>query len=146
MVARTNGKLTEADIDKFHRDGAQNGQNQDVILRFKSHTAKEIFYANRKQIAGNESLKIRPSLTEMTKGLLNEANDAIDDFKKLDNPPEFALPDVHGQLMVKMKKRSRVGLFVHFRNMETFLQKIYLAQHDNEVDDAYNEDAMLFDK
>ena len=48
--------------------------------------------------------------------------------------------------MVKMKKRSRVGLFVHFRNMETLVQKIYLAQHDNDVDDIYDDDAMFFDK
>ena len=146
LIGRTNGKVTVADVDKFHRDGPQNGSKQDVILRFTSHTAKEVFYANRKDITGtNETLKIRPSLTDMTKDLLNETNEAIDDYKKLVNPPEFVLPDVHGQLMVKMKRRSRVGLFVHFRNMETFIQKIQLAQQYDDADNSFEEEMSRFD-
>ena len=145
LISRTNGKITEADVDKFHRDGPQDGSKQDVIIRFKTHTAKEVFYSSRKEITStNESVKIRPSLTDMTKDLLHEAKDAIDNFKTLVNPPEFVLPDVHGQLMVKMKRRSRVGLFVHFRNMETFVQKIQCAQQ-YEADNSFEEDASRFD-
>ena len=146
MIARTNGKITEADVDKFHRDGPRDGSKQDIILRFKSHTAKEVFYSSRKEITGtNKLLKIRPSLTDMTKELLHESNDAIENFKNLVNPPEFVLPDVHGQVMVKMKQRSRLGLFVHFRNMETFVQKVQCAQQYDESDDSFEEDASRFD-
>ena len=31
------------DIDKFHRNGPTIDQEQDTIIRFKSHSAKEIF-------------------------------------------------------------------------------------------------------
>ena len=81
----------------------------------------------------------------MTKELRHKAKDEIDNFKKLVNPPEFVLPDVHGQLMVKMKRRSRVGLFVHFRNMETLVQKIQCAQQYDEPDNFHEEDASRFD-
>ena len=42
MLEKTNGAVTEADIDKFHRDGPSFGSQQDVIVIFKSHTAKEL--------------------------------------------------------------------------------------------------------
>ncbi len=45
LVLKTNGEVTVDDIDKFHRDGPQYGFNkQDVILRFKSHAAREASY------------------------------------------------------------------------------------------------------
>ena len=65
-----NNNNTVADVDKFHRDGQQSGEKQDVIVRFLSHSAKEVFYDKRKQIVGdNEHLKIRPNLTDGTKQL-----------------------------------------------------------------------------
>ena len=147
MIACTNGKVTVADVDKFHRGWPQNGSKQDVILRFTSDTAKEVFYTSRKDITGtNETLKIRPSLTDMTKELLNETKESIENYKKLVNPPEFVLPDVHGQLMLKMKRRSRVGLFVHCRNMESFVQKIQLAQQYDEAGDSFEEEMSRFDE
>ncbi len=118
-------------------DGPQFGSKQDVILRFKSHAAKEAFYNNRKKIAG-ENVKIRPSLTDGTKQLMKATNEATKDYASLQNPPEFVLPDIHGNLLMKMKNRSRLGLFVKFRNMETFRTNVLLAQHTDEIDDAFD--------
>ena len=138
LISKTDGSVTFQDVDKFHRDGPLHGPNQDVIVRFRSHAAKEAFYKKRKDIAGeNEHLKIRPSLTDATRRLLKETNEAKGEFSGLRNPPEFVLPDVHGNLMIKMKNKSRLGLFVKFHNMDSFRSKIYLAQ-DSKADDEFN--------
>ena len=138
MLEKTDGQVQYSDVDKFHRDGPRFGATQDVIVRFQSHAAKEAFYKKRKDIAGdNQRLKIRPSLTTGTKKLLDEASAAVNEFKRLTNPPEFVLPDVHGNLLIKMKKESDIGLFVPFRNMETFVQKVYLAQGIEETEDEF---------
>jgi phage shock protein A len=139
LLAKTNGDVTIADVDKFHRDGPLFGNKQDIIVRFLSHTAKEVFYDHRKNIAGgNKFLKVRPNLTEGTRQLLKETNDAIKDYAGLSNPPQFVCPDVHGNLMVMLKFKSRLGLFVKFRNMESFRSKIELAQHTDKDDDEFN--------
>ena len=139
LIDKTNGKLTMADVDKFHRDGPRFGAKQDIIVRFHSHSAKETFYKSRKSIIGdNESLKIRPSLTKSTKKLLGETNDTVEEFKRLSNPPLFILPDVHGNLMIKFKLKSRVGLFCHFDNMDMFRSKVYQAQHSDETDNEFD--------
>ena len=137
LIEKTDGVVSTDDVDKFHRDGPQFGSKQDVILRFKSHAAKEAFYNNRKKIAG-ENVKIRPSLTDGTKQLMKATNEATKDYASLQNPPEFVLPDIHGNLLMKMKNRSRLGLFVKFRNMETFRTNVLLAQHTDEIDDAFD--------
>ena len=138
MLEKTNDEVKYADVDKFHRDGPRFGSTQDVIVRFQSHAAKEAFYKKRQDIAANnERLKIRPSLTTGTKKLLNEANAAVKEFKRLTNTPEFVLPDVHGDLLIKMKNESDLGLFVPFRNMETFVQKVYLVQEIEETEEEF---------
>ena len=39
---------TMADVDKLHRVGPPKYGKQDIIVRFKSHTAKEKFYIRKK--------------------------------------------------------------------------------------------------
>ena len=147
LLAKTNGDVTIADVDKFHRDGPLFGNKQDVIIRFLSHTAKEVFYDHRKSIAaGNTFLKIRPNLTEGTRHLIKETNDLIEkEYTGLSNPPQFVMPDVHGNLMVMMKYKSRLGRFIKFRNIESFRSKILHAQHTDEDDDEYNQWYDFFD-
>ena len=77
-------------------------------------------------------------MTKSTKKLLSETNDTIAEFKRLSNPPLFVLPDVHGNLMIKFKFKSRVGLFCHFDNMDMFRNKVYLAQHSDEADNEFD--------
>lgn len=139
LLNKTNGKVSLNDVDKFHRDGPRFGAKQDVIIRFRSHSAKESFYKSRKDITGDsETLKIRPSLSKVTKKLLHDANDAVSDYERLSNPPQFVLPDVHGNLMIKFKSESRLGLFVHFDNMDMFRSIVYEAQHSEEADEEFN--------
>ena len=125
MLLKTNGAVAENDVDKFHRDGPS---NQDVIIRFKTHTAKERFYENRKKITGDSYMKVRPLLTEGTKNLLKRASEAIQEYEKEKNKPEFVLPDVHGNLLVKMQHKSRVGLFLKFSNLSSLCSQVMRAQ------------------
>ncbi len=73
-------------------------------------------------------MKIRPSLTDGTRRLMKDATAEIKEYLNLRNPPDFVLPDIHGNLLVKMKFKSRLGLFVKFRNLESFRTNVLLAQ------------------
>ena len=117
-------RIKHDDVDKFHRNGKRIGNQQDLIIRFKSHTAKEEFYKKRKSIprVKSNSIKIQPSLSFERKKLLGEAVDIIKSFQDKPelylNPPHFVLPDVHGNLMVKMTSETKDGLFVHFSSLQ----------------------------
>ena len=121
VIEQANSGTTFEDVDKFHRNGPRNGTKQDVIIRFKSHSAKEQFYNKRKTIK-LERVKVQPSLSPDTKKLLNDANEFIDSFKSspdaFQNCPNFALPDIHGNLLVKMAKRTEDGMFFRFDGLE----------------------------
>ena len=139
LLDKSNGKVSLEDVDKFHRDGPRYGSKQEVIIRFRTHAAKESFYKARKNIVGgSETLKILPSLSKATKKLLHDSSDEVSYYEKLSNPPQFVLPDVHGNLMIKFTCESRLGLFVHFDSMDTFRSTVYRAQHTDEADDEFN--------
>ena len=133
-----------ADIDKYHRNGKREGNKQDIIIRFKWHSAKEDFFKHRKSIprVNSGQIKIQPHLNSEKKKLLAESKDTIKWYlhseKNYPNPPQFILPDVHGNLMVKMQKKTKEGLFIHFDSI-TELNKI-IANNNGLVHlDASNE-------
>jgi hypothetical protein len=106
-------------VDKFHRNGPIDGKNQEIIVRFKSHAAKEIFYKERKNI--DTRIKIRPSLAPGRKRLLNESVNFVNDVysnSNMENPPDFVYADVHGNLKLKMTKKTKKGLFFNFNSLE----------------------------
>ena len=155
LVGECDSAVTLNDIDKFHRDGEKNGDKQDIILRFKSHSAKEAFYKARATIprVQERKIKVQPSLSAERKKLLSEASELISSYQKrpdrpdhpvhhgpndqpdrpdqpdhpkaYPNPPHFALADVHGNLMVKLSSRTKDGLFFHFDSIEQLSQIIY---------------------
>ena len=59
IISNISSSTTVEDIDKLHRNGPINGNNQEIIVRFKSHSAKENLYKNRKSI-NSPYIKIRP--------------------------------------------------------------------------------------
>ena len=94
---------TPDDIDKMHRNGPPNGANQDIIVRFKTHSAKEAFYKARKSLPALLSyVKIRPSLSNDQQKLLKDARELLKEYSEGeffgDNPPEFVFADVHGNI------------------------------------------------
>ena len=48
LVEKVQSSTTMEDVDKFHRNGPNRDGEQEVIVRFKSHSAKEAFYRKRK--------------------------------------------------------------------------------------------------
>ncbi len=134
IVNEVDSDVNESDIDKLHRDGPVNGTQQDVIVRFKTHSAKESFYKKRKTL-DRRGVKIRPSLSKQRKSLLNEANDVINTYRYKEsadhpmyNPPEFVYANVHGDILMKMSIPTKKGLFIKINSIEQMSLAICEAQ------------------
>jgi hypothetical protein len=146
VVEKCQSETSMVDVDKFHRNGQKDGDNQDIIIRFKSHSAKEEFYAKLKTIPSSSRIKVQPSLSPETKKLLSASSDYVDDFKsynevaegekKMKNCPDFTFADVHGNLLVKFSERTADGMFFRYNSMQ---QLSLLIQKYNEREDAENE-------
>ncbi len=145
VIEQANSETTFEDVDKFHRNGTRDGMYQDVIVRFKSHSAKENFYNKRKTIQ-LERIKIQPSLSSDRKKLLGAANDFVQSFKSAPgayvNCPDFAFADVHGNLLVKMSNRTDNGLFFKFDSLDQLTKIIQLNNH-SEADNVFEETMQL---
>ena len=141
LIQSCNSLTKLEDVDKFHRNGpVYKENNQDLIIRFKSHFAKEQFYNSRKNIPPNKKIKIQPSLSPERKNLLDDAREQVNVYKDetssseetSQNLPHFVLPDVHGNLLVKMKKKTPRGLFLKFNS----LQELYAIVNKYNTSDA----------
>ena len=78
VLDEANSTTTIDDVDKFHRVGPKKDDKQDIIVGFKSHTAKENVYLKRKSVRWG--VKIRPSLAPGRKALLDEATQLVDEY------------------------------------------------------------------
>ena len=129
IIQKVDSGITMDHVDKLHRNGPIRDGKQEVIVRFKSHSDKEVFYKGRKKV-GNENIKIRPSLTKANKDLLNTAIDYLDQLHeddeddKLENPPHFVLATVHGQIQLKMKKEHEGRTFYPINSMKDMVNTI----------------------
>ena len=135
LVGKVKSSSTMEDVDKFHRNGPNINGEQDVIIRFKSHSAKEDFYRNRKTSGG--STRIRPSLSPHSKILLANARDLLKEYEDksefMSNPPEFVLANIHGDIQVKFQKDvKKKGMFFSFDTTEELSCLIANAQHENQ--------------
>ena len=59
-------------------------------------------------------------------------------MKEERNPPEFVMANIHGELQVKLKKKSRHGLFVTFNSIDQLVYIIREAQVIKEADEEYD--------
>ena len=135
LIEKVESSTTMADVDKFHRNGPVKDGEQDVIIRFKSHSAKEDFYKKRKT-TNDANIKIRPSLSTHSKYLLHAAQDHMkqyeDNHSIMSNRPEFVFANLHGVLQVKFQKATKRGLFVGFESLEELACIIANAQHTDQ--------------
>ena len=127
-------------VDKYHRNGPVKEGNQEVIVRFRSHSDKEAFYRSRKQV-GSPRIKIRPSLSQANKDLLNQAykfidklHDDEDEEEKLENPPHFVMANVHGQIQLKMMKEHEGKIFFPISSMTDLANTISRLNHKDSDD------------
>ena len=145
LVSEVTSTTTEHDIDKFHRNGRtyNNGKDQEILIRFKSHSAKEAFYRGRKTLPpARKEVKIRPSLSTNQQNLLKEAQDLVDDYKLregIKNPVDFVFANIHGETQVKFKNKFRGSLFATFRNIKDLIYILNQAQAVKETDRKFAE-------
>ena len=143
IVSKVTSPTTIADIDKFHRNGPAKGTKQDVIVRFKSHSAKEEFYKGRKTLPADlKHIKIRPSLSPDQQALLDEARELLDEYHHGgyvgENPPDFVFANVHGVIQLKMKNRTKDGLFITVKDISHFSQILAKASMNSKTFAAYD--------
>ena len=134
------------EVDKFHRNGPRRDDNdQDVIIRFKSHAAKESFYNSRKNLP-NKNLKIQPSLSPERKKFLEKAREELKTYhgdaeaENYSNPPHFVLPDQHGNLLLKFEHKTKDGLFLRFNSLQELHGLIVKYNARAETETAYREE------
>ena len=144
LITDVNSTTQESDIDKFHRNGQIfNGKEQDIIVRFKSHSAKEVFYKARKNLfPSRKEVKIRPSLSNYHVNLLRDAQSVVDEFslnEELVNPVDFVFANVHGQVQAKMRKKFKRSSFITFNTIPELVRKLQEAQVIKDEDDAFDE-------
>ena len=136
IITEIDSATTIHDIDKLHRNGPARGKDQEVIVRFKSHSAKEEIYRNRKNCRTDANIKIRPSLSQHTRALLKEAQNLIKSYQdeegnflsSINNPPDFVFANIHGELQVKMTNRVHKGMFFSFSTLDQLSGVIANAQ------------------
>ena len=135
------------DIDKFHRNGRLNGKEQDIIVRFKSHSAKEAFYKARKNLLpSRKEVKIRPSLSNNQLNLLRDAKSVVEEFclneestgEEMVNPVEFVFANIHGIIQAKMKKELRGSPFISFNSIPDLVRKVQEAQVVKDEDSSFD--------
>ena len=112
------------EIDKLHRVGKtreRNGkQTQDIIVRFRTHTARYQVYDNRKRTT---NVKIRPNLTKKRDKLRYEATELVKDNDKV----HFIFSDAHGDIKVRLNNQFKgkyVFLIKSLEELEELLEKI----------------------
>ena len=134
IINEVDSSTTLADVDKFHRVGPLKGSKQDIVIRFKTHDAKEKFFLRRKNIK-RTGVKIRPSLAPARRELLNQAIELLEDYQnneyQLTNAPHFVYADMHGNLKVKMTKEMNRKLFFNFTSIVDLNQIIEKCQQSD---------------
>ena len=149
LVTDVNSTTQEPDIDKFHRNGRRVGKEQDIILRFKSHSAKEVFYKARKNLINTrKEVKIRPSLSNNQINLLRDAEAVVEEFnfkEEIMNPVDFVFANVHGQTQVKLREDFRGSPFLSFNTIPELIRKLQEAQVVKEAETAYEEVSSRWD-
>ena len=136
------------DVDKVHRNGPRRGSDQEIIVRFKSHSAKEKFYKNRKNLT-NEKVKVKPSLSFHTNTLLKEAREFIEGYSATPNdyvnPPKFVCANIHGNLLVKLAKDTYEGRsFYQFDSVEK-LYEIVTKFNISNIDRIHDDHSRFYD-
>ena len=124
------------DVDKFHRNGRVRNGKQEVIIRFKSHSAKEAFYKAREE---QENVMIYPSLSKKRLNLLHEARDMMEKYKygqsNKVNPPIAVFANVHGDIQVKFEKKTTRGQYVTIQSLQDLASILEISEScDDELD------------
>ena len=147
LFLESNTTSTYDDIDKYHRNGPRYEAKQDILIRFKSHAAKENFYRARKSIK-RRGVKVQPSLSAETRSVLDKAKESILHYEDWDllNPPDFVMADLHGNLWIKFKNETKEKqMFYKFDSIEKLRALIDTHNTDETILDQREQDFNRFD-
>ena len=153
LVADVKSSTTNEDIDKFHRNGPVINRNeQEILIRFKSHAAKEAFYRARKNLPKSEEVRIRPSLSRHQSDLLRDAKLLVEEYSLNEevensyvNPVEFVFANIHGDIQAKLKHKFRKSHFISFHSTQDLACKLQEVQAEAEAK-VVNQDEATYDE
>ena len=129
------------EFDKTHRIGPVSvGQNQKVIVRFKSHSFRSKIYRVRKECARRD-LKVRLSLTKRRQNLLNFAQTHLQDEPNF----KFVYADEDGNLKVRTKDPVGRKFVFSFKSERDIAQLITRISVDNDGFQVLHGDFEEFD-
>ena len=104
------------DLDKAHRLGAVkqiNGKkHQDVIARFKSHSARYKVFSKRKSL---RNIRISPNLTKSRSKTLHEA---VELTKNIEEEWGFVFANQHGDLLIRLNEKYQGKNYYPFDSIE----------------------------
>ena len=115
------------EYDKIHRVGKIDGNEQNVIVRFRSHQFPAELYYNRKRIK-NKRIKLKPSLTETRTELLRTLIDKTTDNKKVN----FCYADFNGNIKIRLKEKQKEKSIYQIENMDKFTELMNDMTSSNE--------------
>ena len=122
-------------LDKQHRIGKVkivNGKKlQNIIVRFKSHSARYSVYKVRKKA---KNVKISANLTKRRSQLLTTASNAITNIEKV----AFCFSNIHGDLMTRLIEPyngKHVFPFNSLKELSDLLMEMNLIEEPISIDD-----------
>ena len=122
-------------LDKQHRIGKVkivNGKKlQNIIVRFKSHSARYSVYKVRKKA---KNVKISANLTKRRSQLLTTASNAITNIEKV----AFCFSNIHGDLMTRLIEPYNgkyVFPFNSLKELSDLLMEMNLIEEPISIDD-----------
>ena len=115
------------EYDKINRVGKIDGNEQNVIVRFRSHQFPSELYYNRKRIK-SKRIKLKPSLTETGTKLLRTLIDKTTDNEKIN----FCYADFNGNIKIRLKEKHKGKLVYQIENMDKFIELMNGMTSSNE--------------
>ena len=111
-----------SEIDKAHRIGKvvnKDGKKlQNIIVRFKSHSARYVIFNNRKLI---KNKKISPNLTHKRGKILDDAKKLTDDLR---HDWGFVFANEHGDLLFRLTEAYKGKHYFPFISIESLSDQL----------------------
>ena len=115
------------EYDKIHRVGRIDGNEQNVIVHFRSHQFPTELFCNRKRIK-NKRIKLKLSLTETRTKLLQTLIDKTTDNEKIN----FCYTDFNRNIKIRLKEKHKEKSVYQIENMDKFIELMNDMTSSNE--------------
>ena len=117
------------DIDKAHRIGPVEGDEQNIIIKFRKDSTASHIYQSRGKLkdsrANHKGVKIRTSLTKRRQNLLKYPREQEEDYEII----HFVFADVNGNLKLRLKEKVRNRMVFSFNNKTELAEILGIIEH-----------------